>query len=69
MKRCIENTFRELNNEKLLLLLEDQRQSGKTTFLKNLASPDRKYADLAEPAMRSVANEEPVLAVCAAGAD
>lgn len=61
MKRCIENTFRELNNEKLLLLLEDQRQSGKTTFLKQLASPDRKYADLAEPALRSVANEEPVL--------
>lgn len=61
MKRCIENTFRELNNEKLLLLLEDQRQSGKTTFLKKLASPDRKYADLAEPALRSVANEEPVL--------
>lgn len=61
MKRCIENTFRELNNEKLLLLLEDQRQSGKTTFLKNLASPDRKYADLAEHAMRSMANEEPVL--------
>ena len=61
MKRCIENTFRELNNEKLLLLLEDQRQSGKTTFLKTLASPARKYADLAEPAMRSMANEEPVL--------
>ena len=36
-------------------------QSGKTTFLKNIASPDRKYADLAEPALRSVANEEPVL--------
>ena len=61
MKRCIENTFRELNNEKLLLLLEDQRQSSKTTLLKQLASPDRKYADLAEPAMRSMANEEPVL--------
>ncbi len=61
MKRCIENTFRELNNEKLLLLLEDQRQSGKTTLLKSLASPDRKYADLAEPALRSMANEEPVL--------
>lgn len=61
MKRCIENTFRELNNEKLLLLLEAQRQSGKTTFLKNLTSPNRKYADLAEPALRSVANEEPVL--------
>lgn len=61
MKRCIENTFRELNNEKLLLLLEDQRQSGKTTLLKQLALPNRKYADLAEPALRSVANEEPVL--------
>lgn len=61
MKRCIENTFRELNNEKLLLLLEDQRQSGKTTFLKQLDSPNRKYADLAEPAMRSMANDEPVL--------
>lgn len=61
MKRCIENTFRELNNEKLLLLLEAPRQSGKTTFLKKLASPNRKYADLAEPALRSMANEEPVL--------
>lgn len=61
MKRCIENTFRELNNEKLLLLLEAQRQSGKTTFLKNLTSPNRKYADLAEPALRSMANEDPVL--------
>lgn len=37
------------------------QQSGKTTFLKKLASPDRKYADLAEPALRSMANEEPVL--------
>lgn len=61
MKRCIENTFRELNNEKLLLLLEDQRQSGKTTLLKQLALPNRKYADLAESALRSMANEEPVL--------
>lgn len=37
------------------------QQSGKTTLLKQLALPDRKYADLAEPAMRSMANEEPVL--------
>lgn len=36
-------------------------QSGKTTLLKQLASPDRKYTDLAEPAMRSMANDEPVL--------
>lgn len=48
------------NNKKVILLLA-QRKSGKTTFLKKLASPDRKYTDLAEPALRSMANEEPVL--------
>lgn len=44
-------------SDKVLMLLKGTFQSGKTTFLKNLASPDRKYADLAEPAMRSMAND------------
>lgn len=44
-----------------VLIVNGTIHSGKTTFLKNLASSDRKYADLAEPALRSVANEEPVL--------
>lgn len=44
-----------------VLIVNGTIHSGKTTFLKNLASPDRKYADLAEPALRSMANEEPVL--------
>ena len=48
-------------SDKVLMLLKGTFQSGKTTFLKNLASPDRKYTDLAEPALRSMANEEPVL--------
>lgn len=48
-------------SDKVLMLLKGTFQSGKTTFLKNLASPDRKYADLAVPALRSMANEEPVL--------
>lgn len=51
----------KLNINKLVFILFSFQQSGKTTLLKKLASPERKYADLAEPALRSVANEEPVL--------
>lgn len=58
-KRNIKKQISKLN--KVLILLKGTFQSGRTTILKQLASPDRKYADLAEPAMRSVANEEPVL--------
>jgi len=58
-KRNIKKQISKLN--KVLILLKGTFQSGKTTLLKNLAAPNRKYADLAEPAMRSMANEEPVL--------
>lgn len=51
----------KLNKNAKIIALDGPSQSGKTTFLKNLASLDRKYADLAEPALRSMANEEPVL--------
>lgn len=60
-KVSICNHILQLNNEVEVFLLKGVNQSGKTTFLKQLASTDRKYADLAEPALRSVANEEPVL--------
>lgn len=59
--RSLTKQILQFNNETKVLFFKGVKQSGKTTFLKNLASPDRKYADLAEPAMRSVANEEPVL--------
>lgn len=59
--RSLTKHILQLNNEVKVFFLIGPSQSGKTTLLKKLASPDRKYADLAEPALRSVANEEPVL--------
>lgn len=59
--RSLTNQILQFNNESEVSFLKGVTQSGKTTFLKNIASPDRKNADLAEPAMRSMANEEPVL--------
>lgn len=59
--RSLTKQILQFNNETKVLFFKGVKQSGKTTFLKNLASPDRKYADLAEPALRSVANDEPVL--------
>ena len=59
--RSLTKHILQLNNEVKVFFLIGPSQSGKTTFLKQLASPNRKYADLAEPALRSVANEEPVL--------
>lgn len=59
--RSLTKHILQLNNEAKVFFLKGASQSGKTTFLKQLASPDRNYADLAEPALRSVANEEPIL--------
>ena len=59
--RSLTNKILQFNNEAKVFLLKGANQSGKTTILKSHSSPDRKYADLAEPAMRSMANEEPVL--------
>lgn len=59
--RSLTKQILQLNNEAEVFFFKGVTQSGKTTLLKQLALPDRKYADLAEPAMRSMANEEPVL--------
>lgn len=59
--RDLKRTLMDINNKYIMYIIAGSFQSGKTTLLKNLASPDRKYADLAEPALRSVANEEPML--------
>ncbi len=59
--RNLTNEILQLNNEAKVFFLKGVNQSGKTTLLKQRASLNRKYADLAEPALRSVANEEPVL--------
>lgn len=44
-----------------ILLVIGNKKVGKTTFLKQLAEPNCKYADLTDPALRVMANEEPVL--------
>ena len=59
--RNVQNQILKLNNNATIFLLSGPPQSGKTTLLKHLADPDRKYVDLTDPALRSVANEEPVL--------
>lgn len=61
IKRLISKQIFKFNKKTAIIVVYSQKQSGKTTLLKQLASPDRKYADLAEPAMRSMADEEPVL--------
>lgn len=59
--RNLQQKILKLNNEVFGFIVVSAMQDGKTTLLKQLASPDRKYADLAVPALRSMANEEPVL--------
>lgn len=59
--RSLTKRILQFNNETKVLFFKGVNQSGKTTLFKQIASPDRKYADLAEPALRSMANEEPVL--------
>lgn len=61
VKRDLSKNFLQLNIKVEVFAFVGTTQSGKTALFKNLASPDRKYADLAEPALRSVANDEPVL--------
>ena len=61
MKRDFNKKFFELNRKIFMILLTGPSQSGKTTFLKQLADAGRKYVDLTDPALRAMANEEPVL--------
>ena len=59
--RNISNKILQLNSKIDIFLLTGFLQQGKTHLLKILSVTNRKYADLAVPALRSMANEEPVL--------
>ena len=59
--RNLQNQILKLNNELNVFVLFGSPQSGKTTFLKQLADANRKYVDLSEPAMRGLASGEPLL--------
>lgn len=48
-------------NRVTIFLLAGSVLTGKTNLLKNLSSKERKYLDLTDPALRVMANEEPVL--------
>ena len=61
IKRSCENNILNISKIFQAFLLTGPPQSGKTTFLKQLADADRKYVDLTDPALRVMANEEPVL--------
>lgn len=61
IKRNINNTILQLNNRVTIFLLVGSALTGKKVLLKQLSSKGRKYLDLTEPALRSMANEEPVL--------
>ena len=61
IKRSCENHILNISKIFQAFLLTGPPQSGKTTFLKQLADAKRKYVDLADPALRVMGNEEPVL--------
>ena len=59
--RNLTNEILQLNTRILAFMIVGAPQVGKTTFLKQLADANRKYVDLTDPALRVMANEEPVL--------
>lgn len=61
IKRNISDAILQLNNLVTIFLVAGSALTGKTALLKQLSSKDRKYLDLTDPALRSMANEEPVL--------
>lgn len=61
IERNISNVILEVNNRVTIFLLIGSALTSKTALLKQLSSKDRNYLDLTEPALRSMANEEPVL--------
>ena len=60
IERNISDTVLQLNSV-FIFLLAGSALTGKKVLLKQLSSKGRKYLDLTDPALRSMANEEPVL--------
>ena len=56
IKRNINNTILQLNNRVTIFLLVGSALTGKKVLLKQLSTRGRKYLDLTDPALRSMAN-------------
>lgn len=57
--RAIEDRVQSINITFPILLVTGPRQVGKTTMLKRMAEPSRKYVTLDDPTLRDLANREP----------
>jgi hypothetical protein len=57
--RKIENAVKRVSGTFPVLLMTGPRQSGKTTLLKHLADPERKYVTLDDPDDKLFAKEQP----------
>lgn len=61
IKRAIEETILQITKMFPVLLVTGPRQVGKTTLLRHLMEPDRKYVTLDDPDIRFLAKRDPAL--------
>lgn len=61
IKRAIEDTVASVSMMFPVMLLTGPRQVGKTTLLKQLMEPERKYVTLDDPDVRYLAKKDPAL--------
>lgn len=61
IQRNLKNAFLEANDFYPALLVTGSRQVGKTTFLRNIAEPERRFVSLDPPDIRMQAKEDPRL--------
>lgn len=61
IKRSIEETVTKISKMFPVMLVTGPRQVGKTTLLKQLSEPDRKYVTLDDPDVRYLAKRDPAL--------
>lgn len=61
IKRAMEDTVKKVSRMFSVMLVTGPRQVGKTTLLKQLMEPDRKYVTLDDPDVRYLAKKDPAL--------